>query len=129
MLNLAAGVAAKTIMSRLLLASLVAAAGGIGWHFWQTGKLQSALSTAETQVERLQANRDAWQRTAEQGAERVRRLEAERAAATEAVQAMQDELAAREPAYEVVLVEIEQAPAGDDGPVAPVLRNALEALR
>ncbi|NAW33224.1 hypothetical protein [Halomonas alimentaria] len=102
---------------------------GLGWWgvtTWEA-RVEERQSLAQ-QVETLEANRERWQAhtlsvMAQLGEARERARKAE-AALVE----LQAALAERDADYREIRGRIRQAPAEDDGPVAPVLRQALEAL-
>ncbi|MDY7117144.1 hypothetical protein RAN53_12385 [Halomonas sp. SSL-5] len=107
----------------------LAAVGGLGWWgvtTWEA-RVEERQSLAQ-QVETLEASRERWQAhtlsvMAQLGEARERARQAESALAE-----LQAALAARDADYREIRRRIRQAPAEDDGPVAPVLRQALEAL-
>lgn len=107
----------------------VLALGGLGWWGVTTWEARVEERQALTQeVETLTANRDRWhQRTLglmEQLGETRERARQAEAALIE----LQDALAERDADYREIRRHIRRAPAEDDGPVAPVLRRALEEL-
>ncbi|AXY41613.1 hypothetical protein [Halomonas sp. JS92-SW72] len=105
------------------------ALGGLGW--WGVTTWEGRVAEREAlaqEVEALTANRDRWQqRTMDvleqlgQARERTRQAEA-------ALAELQEALAERDADYREIRRRIREAPAQDDGPVAPVLRRALEEL-
>lgn len=107
----------------------VALVGGLGW--WgmvERDRLVAERDAAQSEVETLTASRDRWHARAmdvlgQLGDERRRAREAEAA-----LVALQARLAERDERYRALRRRIEQAPSADDGDVAPVLRDTLEAL-
>ncbi|MGM0913743.1 MAG: hypothetical protein ACQEXC_00535 [Pseudomonadota bacterium] len=103
--------------------------GGLGWYGVNTWEDRVEQRQAlEQQLEAVTANRDRWyQRTmdvlGQLGDERQRAREAEAA-----VVELQQALEAREAGYRQARQRVQAAPPEDDGPVAPVLRQALEDL-
>lgn len=55
-------------------------------------------------------------------------VERQRRAAEADIKALQEELAEQAEGYDALRQRIRRAPASDDGPVAPVLRDTLERL-
>ncbi len=107
----------------------LAATGGLGWWGIQAWEARVTEREALTQqLEALEANRDRWHSRAlevfgQMEAQRQRARQAE-----QAVETLQQALAERETAYRQARQRVRQAPEQDDGPVAPVLRQALEDL-
>lgn len=107
----------------------IASVGGLGWWVLSDREQLSAeRDAAQAEVETLTASRDRWHQramsvTQELGDTRQRYREAE-----QAVRALQAELIEQSADYQPLRQRIEDAPESDDGPVAPVLRNALESL-
>lgn len=127
MLKMAGGLLVKWLGGGTV-AALIALGAGWLWHDWQTGRLEARLAEARGETVELRASLNEWQAAAERrGAELVRaRREAE--AARAAVEQLEAELARQEVAYDSLREQIRSAPPEDDGPVAPVLRDALEGL-
>ncbi|RDC69674.1 hypothetical protein DLJ49_18725 [Rhodovulum sp. 12E13] len=107
----------------LLQAGIVAAAA---WAFsWQHDQLEDARAAADTAADRAEA-----QEARADGLEKT--LEAERrthAREIEAVRQAVEEERARAQRAQELLERIQAAPPEDDGPIAPVLRDTLDALR
>lgn len=102
----------------LVVALLV---GTLLYHAWRTGQLQHLLQASQTE-------RSQWQQLATAEKARADRLAAQQQAASAAVQALQAELASADARYRSLKQRIANAPASDNGAVAPVLRQALEGL-
>ncbi|MCS4503878.1 hypothetical protein NYO91_07280 [Arhodomonas aquaeolei] len=119
-----------TAMKWVAGAAIAVLLGGGAWlyHGWQVSRLEAAVAAAESDLADMRDNRDQWRASAGRWEERAKRLEAERDAAREAQQALRAELDEREADYEALRERIANAPDEDDGPVAPVLRDTLEAL-
>lgn len=108
------------------LITAVLAVGGWLYHGATTNKLRA--EAADTRLEAMVTNRDAWRALAEHGVDRIAHLEAERRHAEAAVQQLQVRLADREVETRARTARIRAAPPEDDGPVARVLADAIEAL-
>jgi len=128
LLGFLGGAASRKFMVAGLGLVLALIASAVAYHAVKTGRLQVALSTSQSDAKLLEKNRDAWMGAADSAIARINVLLAEEAAARAAVQDLRAQLDASEPAYELLVVDIREAPATDDGPVAPVLRRTLEAL-
>ncbi|SDK31432.1 hypothetical protein [Billgrantia gudaonensis] len=105
------------------------AAGGVGW--WGVTAWEARIAEQEALAQELAtmtANRDRWQQRTQQLLEQQRAAQERARQAEAAVAELQAALAERDADYREIQRRIRQAPAEDDGPVAPVLRQALEAL-
>lgn len=112
-----------------LIGALVAAmAGGWLWHQTETARLELAVTEAQFEAEALRRGRDAWQARANRYRDDLVTAIAEQAHAERAVRELQASLAEIDARYRTLRGRIEQAPEADDGAVAPVLRDTLEAL-
>lgn len=111
-----------------VVAVVIVVGGGWLWHQSETAQLESALSEARADAEVLRRGLDAWQARAERYRDDLAAAIAEQAHAERAVRELQAELAESGDRYRELQRRIEQAPESDNGPVAPVLRDALEAL-
>lgn len=116
------------MLTRILLALLLALLAVAAWQFQRAQHLDAMLDIEAEALARMTAHRDAWhERTMsvleQLGEERRRSRAAERA-----VVELQAALAERDADYQEIRQRIRQAPAEADGPVAPVLRDTLEAL-
>lgn len=110
------------------LAAVLLGGAGYLYHDWQTGRMQGQIQAIEAQLERLRVNRDEWRASAESWRARADTLEVERDAAQAAQRALQETLARQAEDYAPARERVRSAPEADDAPVAPVLRDALEAL-
>lgn len=110
------------------LAAVLLGGAGYLYHDWQTGRMQSQIQAVEAELERLRVNRDEWRASAEGWRVRADTLEAERDAAQAAQRALQEALERQAEDYTPARERVRSAPVIDDAPVAPVLRDALEAL-
>jgi len=128
---------ARLVPGRLWLAAAVVAigAGGWLWHQVETSRLAAdaerlagELSETRAEAERLRDQRNQWEARAEQQGRDLARVQQERARSELAVRELQEALADRDERYRELQVRIRRAPAAADGPVAPVLRDTLEAL-
>lgn len=112
-----------------LIGALVAAmAGGWLWHQAETARLELAVTEAQFEAEALRRGRDAWQARANRYRDDLVTAIAEQAHAERAVRELQASLAEIDERYRTLRGRIAQAPEADDGEVAPVLRDTLEAL-
>ncbi|TGG92517.1 hypothetical protein E4656_13685 [Natronospirillum operosum] len=118
--------------------------GGVGflYHGYQTNRLERAVTEAEatvllhrseavdlrSRVSDLQRDLGQWQAAADESQARAEALREELQASRDTVRNMNARLAAGERAYRALNERIRAAPAEADGPVAPVLRDTLEAL-
>jgi len=122
---------ARKLIPRWVWAAILAlaAVAGLGW--WGVTTWEARVEEREAlaqQVEAMSAQRDRWQAhtlsvMAQLGEARERARQAEAALAE-----LQAALAERDADYREIRGRIRQAPAENDGPVAPVLHQALEAL-
>lgn len=97
-----------------------------GWLYHDA--MASRLALAESELQRVTESRDMWQQSAEALGSIMRNIERDRLAARQAVQQLQHTLAEQDAHYSDLRKQIRQRPAQHDGPVAPVLRDAIEAL-
>lgn len=118
------GLGKKLITSRAGIALFAAAIIGAGgwWYHHRVGALKSTIATKDNAIGRLQASNQRYQAT-------VDTLQAQLALNDAATEALRKKLAAGHQRASTELRAIDQAPASDDGPVAPVLAHALDALR
>lgn len=102
---------------------LLSLAGGAGWlyHKYQIGSLKYDLRSVE-------ADRDYWEAAATERKALLESERAERIAIMKAIRSVQLEIAGVEQRYQALQHKIRDSPPADDGPVAPVLRQALEDL-
>lgn len=110
------------------LVAILALGAGWLWHDWQTGRLETRLAEARGEVVQLRASRDEWREAAERRLDELVQVRAEREAARQAAAALEAQLVRRDEQYSNLREQIRNAPSHEDGPVAPVLRNALEGL-
>lgn len=112
-----------------LIALAVAVVGG-GWLWYQaeTARLELSVTEAQFEAEALRQGRDAWQARANRYRDDLVTAIAEQARAEQAVRELHASLAEIDARYRALRERIKQAPAADDGEVAPVLRDTLEAL-
>lgn len=100
--------------------------GGAAWIYYQHQANQ--LTEAQAEVATLTLSRDAWRMSSATKSERITLLVEEREAARTSVKQLQRRLAEMGATYRERIRAINAAPEADDGPVAPVLRDALEGL-
>ncbi len=124
-----------------VLAALLGA-GGWFYHNWQTDQLETQLAEAQSEMQaaltdQVRAESDArelrqalnqWQRSAEEAQRRADALAAQAEESRAQVRTLMSRLAEREQQYRALQAHIRAAPESDDGPVAPVLRDTMEAL-
>jgi hypothetical protein len=108
-----------------LIVFAVLAAGGLLLYARLAGERADTVRCESAVVER---DRDAWRALAEQGAVQFEIAEEGRRQAAAAVRALQGRLVAQEGEHRARIARIRAAPPEDDGPVAPVLAAAIEAL-
>ncbi|CAA0103374.1 hypothetical protein [Zhongshania aliphaticivorans] len=108
--------------------AILLAIGAVLYHGWRTGSLQDLLQAKDQKVGSLIAERDHWRDAALAYQSRADKQESLREAANESVRNLQKVLAERERSYTLQQQTISDSPPRDDGPVAPVLRNAIEGL-
>lgn len=116
------------MLTRILGGSLLVLLALAWWQYQRAQHLDDMLAIEAEALERMTEQRNTWhERTmdvlAQLGEARQRRRDAERA-----VVKLQEVLAERDADYQAIRQRIRQAPASDDGAVAPVLRDTLEAL-
>lgn len=108
----------------------IALVGGAGWWvLTERERLTAERDEAQREVATLADSRDRWYARAmdtidQLGDQRRRAQEAEAA-----LTALQARLAQQTEAHRRLVERIDQAGPGEDGDVAPVLRDTLEALR
>ena len=115
-------------MLRIVGVMLLVVSLGWLWHEWETGKLEKQLATALGDTKTMQVNRDEWKESAEKRLAELGTIREERTAARTALRELENRLNEKDQAYLTLRDSIRNAPETDDGPVAPVLRNALEDL-
>ncbi|NVE91559.1 hypothetical protein [Vreelandella titanicae] len=107
----------------------IAVVGGLAW--WVLAdreQLTTERDAAKAEVETLTVSRDHWHQRAMSVTEQLGDTRQRYREAEQAVRALQAELIEQSAGYKSLRQRIEDAPESDDGPVAPVLRNALESL-
>lgn len=98
-------------------------------HWLQVNSLQRELAQVTGDLDKVTENRDAWQRASEHLAqELIVRMEELTFAQAAARELAADLHADDETIYAPIRQAIRAAPHADDGQVAPVLRDTLEAL-
>lgn len=112
----------------LLIIACVAIGGGWVWHSWKTAELEARLAKQQQHNTALQANVEEWKAASEARQHALDILREEARAARAANAKLKKSLAQKDQAYEALHQQIVAAPEADDGPVAPVLRHALEGL-
>jgi len=108
---------------------VIALAGTLLVQHLRIGGLQGDLQVAQSNQALLQANRDAWVRSAESLAMLLVVQVEERQRAQDAANALAELLQKDDDTvYTPLRKAIHAAPESDDGPVAPVLARAIGAL-
>lgn len=113
---------------RLMLSALVMALALGGWQFYRAERLAEALALEGERLEALAANRDRWHERTVALSETLRRERERARQAEQAVAELHAALDELDAGYGEAVREARQAPPEHDGPVAPVLRRALEVL-
>lgn len=98
------------------------------WHGWRTASLEQTLTEARAELSTAQQDRDRARRAAKGYQQALADAQHEREQTELAIKALQEKLGFNEPRYEQIDTAIRRAPAEQDGPVAPVLRQTIEAL-
>ena len=111
-----------------LIAAVALGGGGWLWYRAEVGRLEAALAETRSAVTRLTTARDQWQARAERHRQDLADAEARGRALEGALRELQASLAEIDARYRDLRGRIDRAPAADDGEVAPVLRDTLEAL-
>lgn len=107
----------------------LATAGGLGWYGLNTWEARVEQRQAlEQQLEAMTENRDRWQARNQDAREQLADERRRARQAEAAVIELQQALEARETRYRDVRQRAQAAPEEDDGPLSPVLRQALEDL-
>lgn len=113
----------------LAFALVAALAWAVWWHLDTVDGLRAGLNDATAAATAAKDDRDRWQARASRYRDDMITAIAEQAHAEKAVRELQAELSDNGARYRALQARIRQAPETDDGPVAPVLRDALEALQ
>lgn len=90
--------------------------------------LKEMVAIERDALEKAQESRDAWHERTMATLEQLNDARRRSRAAEEAVAALQETLAERDARYDDLRRRIQNAPAEDDGAVAPVLRDTLGRL-
>lgn len=116
----------------LWLAGAAAIAVFIGWLLWDRASLRDDLAAANKEIGRVEGQRDAAVKQAKENAQAVITVQDKAQRDLTAVVDERNSLEERTERVRVVVKEIENASPADDGPIAPVLRNAarfIDSLR
>lgn len=108
--------------------SLLAACGAGIYAWYRSNQAAFSVDRLQLQVQQLTTSRDAWRVSAHRWQADAKRLAEEQGAARAAVAALEEDLAVSTARYQPAQKVLDQAQPSDDGPVAPVLRNVIEAL-
>lgn len=112
----------------MVLIAAVVVIGGWLWHSATVARLEAKLAEQENITATTEANRDLWMAAAEARQQALDNIHQDMAAARAANAKLKARLAQKDDAYQELRRRIALAPAADDGPVAPVLRQVLEGL-
>tara|TARA_A100000171_G_scaffold49124_1_gene57636 strand:- start:187 stop:573 length:387 start_codon:yes stop_codon:yes gene_type:complete len=105
------------------------ALGGLWlWHGWRTASLEQTISETRANLTTAQQDRDRARQAAQSYQDALANAQYEREQTELAIKALQSKLGANESKYDQIDVDIRGASAQQDGPVAPVLRQTIEAL-
>lgn len=116
----------------LWLAGAAALAVFIGWLLWDRSTLQSDLAAANREIGRIEGQRDAAVKQAKENAQAVIIVQDKAKRDLAAVVAERNVVEIRTERVRTAVKEIENAPPSEDGPIAPVLRDAarfVDSLR
>ena len=116
----------------LWLAGAAALAVFIGWLMWERVSLQGDLADANREIGRIEGQRDAAVKQAKENAQAVITVQDKAKRDLAAVVAERNVVEIRTERVRTAVKEIENAPTSDDGPIAPVLRDAarfVDSLR
>lgn len=116
------------MLKRLMAFMLVALSIALVWKTWQSNNLANELALERSALQQMTEKRDDWQQEATEVADQLDQAEQRRRLAEADVKALQEEMAEQAEDYDALRQRIQRAPASDDGPVSPVLRDALERL-
>ncbi|OLO06863.1 hypothetical protein BTW08_15320 [Salinicola sp. MH3R3-1] len=112
----------------LALAIVAALSGGVCWHLHKVDALRDELTGAKEATKTAKRDRDAWLNVAFQRTRELNMEREERAAGETATRELNSDLDTLDQRYRPLVDRIQQAPASEDAPVAPVLRQAIEDL-
>ncbi|MDF1691755.1 MAG: hypothetical protein P1U47_05255 [Zhongshania sp.] len=108
--------------------AVLLALGGVIYHGWRTGNLQSLVADRDERLNEATAELERWRSLALAYRVRGDKLAALQRSANDAVRQLQLDLDERNKTFQATALQIRQAPPEDDGPVAAVLRQTLESL-
>lgn len=109
----------------LIIGSLIALLGGLGYIAYLKYEVASTAAT----IEDLATQRDTATLVAKQNAAAIKAIMAHDLAVQAIVSADNTKIAALQEIVRNAEMEIAKSPTTDNGPLAPVLRNALKRLR
>ncbi|MBZ9574401.1 DUF3450 family protein [Modicisalibacter sp. MOD 31.J] len=112
----------------LALLALALSIGGWVINGYRIDRLKAERDSAEQLAQTESRRADEWQARAEQRQADLEAAHQERREAQASVRQLQEDLATQDAKYRQLQQRIAQAPPEDDGPVAPVLRDAIRDL-
>lgn len=98
------------------------------YHGWRISGLNEIVTTKGQEIDSLTVDRDQWKEAALANKRRADRLAELQKSADESVRHLQAVLNERQRRYTLQQQSISDFPSSGDGPVAPVLKHALESL-
>lgn len=113
----------------IVLACSIAVAGTVGYFKWQNGRLNTQLEAANTMLVVAQGQIDEAKGIADENIAAVERIRADLKRQEEVAAKAQAAERKRTVELNAAKKRIQDAPKTDDGPISPVLRNALDRLR
>lgn len=111
-----------------LVAAVLALLLGIGAQYLVLADLRHKLGSAKSDAKTFAEERDSWIAVADRRTQDLKAQHQRSEQAEQAVRQLQDRVAELEESYQSIRRQVREAPASDDAPVAPVLRQALEQL-
>lgn len=124
------GIAGISIVKWLGLGVIAILCSGLAYlyHDVQISRINNEMQVLNTELIVLRKNRDEWRTASDSCQTKAEGLVKEREVARSAQIRLQQQLRQQSGAYELLRQQVRAAPDADDAAVAPVLRNAIEAL-
>jgi len=111
------------------LIMLVAVGGALWWQDHQIGRLRVEVEQVGREADEARGRADNAMAELARWEQVVGELRDEAAAARDATEGLQERVSEMRGRHRRARARVEQAPESDDGPLAPVLEGALQALR